>query len=160
MRFLQLTLFSLMVLLTGCAGEQPVDKAILGTWIQDVPTSMTSAGLQTTSSDTVLEIRKNGEVQLTRNLDIIGQGLPEDGVQVSLELRGQWEISDGQLKQIQDTALILPRTDSETNRQWAEELQSQAEQSPPSVKDIISVNRKELILQDRDTGTTDVYRRK
>lgn len=160
MRFVQISFVFLCFLLASCTGEQPVEKAILGTWVQDTPTSMTSDGLQTTSADTVLTIKKNGEVHLTRNLDISGQGLPEDGIKVSLELGGSWEISNGQLKQTQETALIMPRNSDDMSRQWADELQAQAEQSPPTLKDIISVDKSQLILQDLETGVTDVYRRK
>jgi len=146
--------------LSGCSGERPVEKAILGTWVQETPISMTSDGLQTTTADSVLKLNKNGEVLLTRNLDIAGAGLPADGVKLSIELRGQWEIIEGQLKQTQDTALIMPRTSDDTAQGWADKLQAQADQSPPSVKDIISVGKKELILQDTQSGSTDIYRRK
>lgn len=146
--------------LAGCSGEQPVEKAVIGTWIQDTPTSMTSAGLQTTTSDTVLKLNKNGEVHLTRNLDVAGQGLPADGIKVSLELRGQWTITNGQLYQSQETALIMPRTADATSLAFTEQLQTQADKNEQVVKDIISVDRKQLILQDTNTGTTDIYRRK
>lgn len=159
MRFIQFFILAFALFLSACSGEQPVEKAILGTWVQDTPTSMTSDGLQTTTADTVLRIKKNGEVHLTRNLDIIGQGLPAEGIKISLELRGEWEILNGQIKQTQKTALVMPRTSDETARKWADELQAQAEQSPPTVKDIISANKTQLILQDQDTGTTDIYRR-
>lgn len=159
MRFIHFFILSFAFLLSACSGEQPVEKAILGTWVQETPTSMTTGGLQTTTADTVLRIKKSGEVHLTRNLDIIGQGLPTDGIKLNLELRGDWEILNGQLKQTQKMALVMPRTSDETTRKWADEFQTQAEQSPPTVKDIIAVNKTELILQDQDTGTTDVYRR-
>lgn len=146
--------------LGSCSGELPVEKAIIGTWVQDTPISMTSGGLQTTTADTVLKLNKNGEVHLTRNLDVAGQDLPADGVKLTIELRGQWEIIEGQLKQTQDTALIMPRTSDETAKDWAATLQAQADQSPPSVKDIIAADRNQLILQDLETGTTDIYRRK
>lgn len=151
---------ALPLALAACTGERPVEKAILGTWVQDTPISMTSDGLQTTTADTVLRLKKTGEVHLTRNLDIAGQGLPEDGVKISLELRGRWELIDGQLKQTQDTALIMPRTSDDTARDWADQLQAQADESQPTIKDIITVDKKQLILQDTDTGSTDVYRRK
>jgi len=54
----------------------------------------------------------------------------------------------------------MPRTSDETTRQWADQLQAQAKQSPPTTKDIIAVDKNQLILQDQDTGTTDIYRRK
>jgi len=146
--------------LSGCSGEKPVERAILGTWVQDTPISMTTGGLQTTTADTVLKLDKNGDVHLTRNLDVAGQGLPVDGVKLSIELRGRWEITEGQLKQTQDMALIMPRTSDDIAKDWAERLQSQADQSPPSIKDIISVDKKQLILQDLETGSTDIYRRK
>lgn len=146
--------------LSGCSGEKPVERAILGTWVQDTPISMTTGGLQTTTADTVLKLDKNGDVHLTRNLDVAGQGLPVDGVKLSIELRGRWEITEGQLKQTQDMALIMPRTSDDVAKDWAERLQTQADQSPPSIKDIISVDKKQLILQDLETGSTDIYRRK
>lgn len=160
MRIIQTIIFAAVFLLSACSGEKPVEKAILGTWVQDTPTSMTANGLQTTTADTVLRIQKNGKVYLTRNLDITGQGLPADGVKVGLELRGSWEVSGGQLVQAQDTALVMPRTSDEMTRKWADQLQAQAEQSPPTTKDIIAVDKNQLILQDQDTGTTDIYRRK
>lgn len=160
MRYVQNILIILALGLAACSGEQPVEKTILGTWVQDTPISMTSNGLQTTTADTVLRLKKNGEVHLTRNLDIAGQGLPEDGVKISLELRGRWEIIGGQLKQVQDMAMIMPRTDDDTARKWADRLQTQADESQPTVKDIIAVDKKQLILQDLETGTTDIYRRK
>ena len=160
MRYFQHILLIFVLALAACSGEQPVEKAILGTWVQDTPISMTSAGLQTTSADTVLRLKKDGAVHLTRNLDISGQGLPSDGVKISLELRGRWEINGGQLKQSQDMAMIMPRTDDDIARKWADQLQTQANESKPTVKDIIAVDKKQLILQDLDTGTTDIYRRK
>ena len=164
MRFIHFILicftFCLAAGLGGCSGEPPVDKAIIGTWVQDTPISMTSGGLQTTTADTVLKLNKSGDVHLTRNLDIAGEGLPAEGVKISIELRGQWEIAQGQLKQSQDMALIMPRTSDEMAKTWAETLQAQADQSPPTVKDIISVDKKQLILQDTETGATDIYRRK
>ena len=164
MRFIHFILicftFGLAAGLGGCSGEPPVDKAIIGTWVQDTPISMTSGGLQTTTADTVLKLNKSGDVHLTRNLDIAGEGLPAEGVKISIELRGQWEIAQGQLKQSQDMALIMPRTSDEMAKTWAETLQAQADQSPPTVKDIISVDKKQLILQDTETGATDIYRRK
>ena len=160
MRFLKYIPFCFALILAGCSGEQPVEKAIIGTWVQDTPVSMTSAGLQTTTADTVLRLKKNGEVHLTRNLDIAGQDLPTGGVEISIELRGHWEILEGQLKQTQNTALIMPRASDDITRDWAEQLQAQANESQPTVKDIIAVDKKQLILQDADTGATDVYRRK
>ena len=93
-------------------------------------------------------------------LDIIGQDLPETGILVSVELRGKWDLVEGHLRQIPETILIIPRSTDDVSRKWADELQGQAEASPPSVKTIISANKKELILQDISTGTTDVYKRK
>lgn len=161
MRFLHSTMFSLIcalaLVVSACSGERPVEKAIIGTWVQETPISMTSDGISTTTADTVLRLKKTGETHMMRNLDIAAQGLPEDGVKISIELRGQWEISNGQLKQTQNSALILPRTSDETARQWAEQLQNQANDSPPTVKDIIAVDKQQLILQDVETGATDVY---
>lgn len=160
MRFVSLALLSTTIVLAACSGEQPVEKAILGMWVQETPISMTADGLQTTTTDTVLRLNKTGEVHLTRNLDIAGQGLPQAGIQVSLELKGRWSISDGQLRQSQDMALVMPRDEDEASREWADALQAQADKSPPTIKDIISVDKKQLILQDIETGTTDIYRRK
>lgn len=164
MRFMNLVKFSCVLfstgLIAGCSGEKSVDKTIIGTWLQDTPVSMTSDGLQTTTADTVLRLKKDGVVHLTRNLDIAAQGLPEDGVKISIELRGRWEILDGQLKQTQDSALIMPRTPDDITSDWAEKLQAQANDSPPTIKDIVAVDKNQLILQDVDTGATDIYRRK
>ena len=153
-------ILALTLALGACSGEQPVEKAIIGTWVQETPISMTSRGLQTTTSDTIMRLKKNGEIHLTRNLDVAAQNLPPDGVKVSIELRGRWEIINGQLIQTQDTALVMPRTSDETTGKWAEEFQAQANQTPPTIKEIIAVDKKQFILQDVDTGTTDVYVRK
>lgn len=147
-------------LISACSGETPLDKAILGTWVQDVPFSITTRGVQTTTTDTVLRLKKNGETHLTRNLKIRGQDLPESGVGVSVELRGIWELVDGQLRQTPDTVLILPRDDNEATRQLADKLQEQAEKSVHSTKIIVAADKSQLILQDIETGTTDVYSRK
>jgi hypothetical protein len=147
-------------LISACSGEQPMEKAILGTWLQDTPTSTTAGGLQTITAGTVLRIKKNGETHLTRNLDITGQDLPETGVRINVDIKGQWELGDGQLKQTPSSVIILPRESDEGSRVWANQLQAQAEQSPPSVKAVISVDKDQLILQDVDLGTTDIYRRK
>ena len=151
--------FSLVVigLLSACSGEPPQEKAILGTWVQESPFSITDRGLQTTTTDTVLRLMKNGETHLTRNLDIIGKGLPKAGIQVSVELRGNWELINGELKQTPDSVLILPRGSDKESRKWAVKLQAQAEENGPSVKSIISADKSQLILQDAATGTTDVY---
>jgi len=114
-------------LLSACAGESSPEKAFIGTWVQDTPYSTTDKGLQTTTSDTVLRLKKNGETHLSRKLDSV---------------------------------LVIPRSTDEKTREWADKLQTQAEQSSASEKTIISVDKKQLILQDIATGTTDVYRRK
>ena len=160
MRLIPYTLFSVALIAAGCSGEPQAEKAILGTWVQETPTSTTSAGLQTTTTDTVLRLKKNGETHLSRNLDIAGRGLPEAGVKIGIELRGQWEIANGQLKQTQNAAIVIPRTDDETARKWADQLQNQANESQTSLKDIVLVDKNQLIIQDTDTGVTDVYRRK
>ena len=89
-------LFS-MGAVSGCSGEPPIEKAILGTWVQETPTSTTSSGVQTLTTDTVLRLKKNGETHLTRNLDITGPGLPESGIRVSVDLKGEWALTNGQL---------------------------------------------------------------
>jgi len=146
--------------LSACSSESPPEKSIIGTWVQNTPYSITDRGLQTTTFDTVLKFKKNGQTHLSRKLDIIGQGLPEAGILVSVELQGHWELTEGHLRQTPDTVLIMPRSTDEASRQWAEKLQSQAEESDPSVKAIISADKDQLILQDFETGTTDVYTRK
>ena len=146
-------------LLAGCSGEPPLEKAILGTWVQETPFSMTADGLQTTTSGTVLRLKKNGETHLSRNLDIIGQGLPETGIRVSVELRGDWELTDGQLRQTPSTVIIMPRDKDATSREWADRLQAQAEETSTSVKTVVSANKKQLILQDLETAATDIYTR-
>jgi len=145
---------------SGCSREQPINKAMIGTWVQETPTSTTTGRLQTTTSDTVLQLKKNGETHLTRNLDLIGEDLPETGISVSVELRGSWELTADQLRQTPNSILIMPRTLDKETRDMADELQSQAEKNPPSVKTILSADRKQLILQDVETGITDVYIRK
>jgi len=157
--FLSLSLI-LLSFLSACSSETTPEKNFIGTWVQDAPFSITDKGLRTTTSDTILRLKKNGETHLTRKLDIFGQGLPEKGVLVSVELRGSWELIDGQLRQTPDKVLIIPRTTDQDTQNWAEKLQAQAEDSSPSVKTIIAADKTQLILQDLATGTTDVYRRK
>jgi len=162
-RFQPIFLFFSMIvvgLLSACSGEQPPEKAILGTWVQETPFSITDRGLQTTTTDTVLRLMENGDTHLSRNLDVIGNGLPEAGIQVSVELRGNWDLIDNQLKQTPDSVLVIPRGTDEESREWAAKLQTQAEENGPSLKSIISVDKSQLILQDTGTGTTDVYVRK
>lgn len=137
-----------------------MEKAILGTWVQETPTSTTSGGLQTLTADTVLRLKKNGETNLTRNLDISGHGLPEMGIRVSVELTGQWELNNGRLIQKPSSVMIMPRGTDEASRELADTLQIQAEKRPASVKMVVSADKKQLILQDVSLGTTDVYRRK
>ena len=147
-------------LLSACSGEPSIEKAIVGTWVQETPYSITDRGLQTTTKTTALRLRKDGETHLTRNLEINGQGLPETGINVSVELSGTWELAGGQISQTPSKVLVIPRETDEVSRKWADELQTQAEQNSTSVKSIISANKTQLILQDAETGTTDVYRRK
>ncbi len=137
-----------------------MEKAILGTWVQETPTSMTAGGVQTLTADTVLRLKKNGDTHLTRNLDISGGGMPDDGMRVSVDLKGQWDLAAGQLKLTPNSVMIIPRDTDQASRELADSLQEQAEKSPPSVKTIIAADKQQLILQDVDTGTTDVYRRK
>lgn len=160
----QFFIFAAFLLLTGflsaCSGEAAPEKALLGIWVQESPYSITDRGLNTTTTDTVLSLKKNGETHLSRNLDITGKDLPETGISVSVELRGKWEIIDGKLRQSPETVLIMPRNEDAVTRQWADKLQAQAEQSEPSLKTIVAADKKQLILQDLGTGTTDVYKRK
>jgi len=79
---------------------------------------------------------------------------------VSVELRGTWELVDTRLTMTLDNVLIIPRNNDATTRQWADQLQIQAQSSPPSIKTVISVDNKQLILQDVESGATDVYTRK
>lgn len=164
MRLTQSFFVIFILFLGACSGKEPaVEKAVLGTWVQETPTSMTARGIQTTTTDTVLRMDKNGETYLTRNLTINGQKLPAAGVELSIELRGNWNIANNQLTLAQSSALILPRNADKTDkfaRDWAKELQRQADAGHTSVKNIILANKKQLILQDDDTGTTDTYRRK
>jgi len=141
MRFIHYILATFALILTACSGEPSVDKNIIGTWVQETPTSMTSRGLQTTTTDTVLRIKKNGVTHLTRNLDILGEGLPADGVKLSIELRGLWEITNDQLKQTQNSALVIPRDSNETSATWADRLQEQASGEHPSFKTIVLADK-------------------
>lgn len=160
MRLIHYILFSFTMFLAACSGEPNAKTAIVGTWVQETPTSTTSRGLQTLTTDTILRLKKNGSGHLTRNLDITGEDLPIEGVKISVELRGLWEVKDDQLTQTQNSALIIPRDSSDIAKQWADSLQAQASGSHPSVKTILLVDKKQLIVQDLKTGTTDTYRRK
>lgn len=160
MRWIRYIFFGFALILASCSGEPPLEKAILGTWVQETPTSMTTRGIQTTTTDTVLKLQKNGKTHLTRNLVVKGQKLPANGMPLRVELQGHWEIINGQLTQTQSSALILPQIPDEISRAWADKLQKQADSSSTSVKNIVLANKTQLILQDTTTGTTDSYRRK
>jgi len=164
MRRFQPLLFTALIgtlgLLSACSDNTSQEKAFVGTWVQETPYSITDRGINTTTTNTVLRLKRNGETYLSRNLDIVGQDLPDTGISVSVELRGSWDLIEDHLRQSPDTVLIMPRNDDPVTRQWADKLQTQAEQAVPSVKAIIAANKKQLILQDLETGTTDVYKRK
>ncbi len=158
-------IFTAALALAACSGEVPVEKVIIGTWIQGTPMSMTSGGVQTTTTDTVLTLKKTGEGTLSRVLNLQSAGLPREGVNLNVDLRGRWELKDGQLIQTVETTLITPRTPDALSVKWAEELQKQelqkqAVEPTASVKIIIAADKAQLILQDTDRGITDVYRRK
>ncbi len=137
-----------------------MEKAILGTWVQDTPVSMSAENLQTTTSDTVLTLKKNGEGRLSRVLNLQGATLPPEGISLNIDLQGQWRLQEGQLVQTAETASITPRTTDALTLKWADQLQAQADRAEPSIKTIVAADKKQLILQDIQTGTTDVYRRK
>lgn len=145
--------------LTAC-GAPPPEKAILGTWVQETPTSTTEAGLQSTISDTRLTFEKDGDVRLVRQLDLAGPVLPQTGVSLDVDLSGVWVLQEGQIIQTLEQAIITPRSDDPLAAMIAEQLQGEAEPTSESRKDIITLDKKTLILQDVTTGTTDVYRRK
>jgi hypothetical protein len=158
-------IFTAVLALAACSGEVPVEKAIIGTWIQGTPMSMTSGGVQTTTTDTILTLKKTGEGTLSRVLNLQSAGLPPEGVNLNVDLRGRWELKDGQLIQTVDTTLITARTPDALSVKWADELQKQelqkqAAEPTASVKIIIAADKTQLILQDTDRGITDVYRRK
>lgn len=146
--------------LTACSGEMPVEKAVLGTWIQETPVSMSAENLRTTTSDTILTLKKNGDVKLSRVLVFDGAGLPDGGIGLNVDLSGHWRFENGQLIQTADSASITPRAPDDTSREWADAMQAQAADAAPSIKDIVAANKDQLILQDVETGATDVYRRK
>jgi len=156
MRWIHFGIFVFALIFGGCAGELSPEKAIIGTWVQETPTSMTSRGIQTTTINTVLKFQKNGETHLTRNLTIEGQKLPAEGIELRVELRGTWDITNTGLTQTQTSALIMPQDSSKLAQDWSR----QADAGHKSVKTIVLANKEQLILQDQDTGTTDTYRRK
>lgn len=145
--------------LAACSAPPP-EKAILGAWGQDAPTSTTESGLESTTSDSVLTFEKDGDVRLQRQLDLRGAGLPEDGVSLDIDLSGVWVIRDGQVIQMLESATITPRSADPVAANIADQLQEQSEMMAESRKDIIALTREQLILQDAETGATDVYRRK
>lgn len=161
MRLIHPIFFILALFLAGCSsGDPSPEKAILGTWVQETPTSMTARGIQTTTTDTVLSVKKNGESRLTRKLSLMGRNLPDTGIPLSIELKGHWELTNRQLTLTQKSAIILPLISDDIALKWANELQKQAEAGHSSVKNIVLANKEQLILQDEDTGATDTYRRK
>ena len=157
---LKVAAFAAITALAACSGEMPVEKAIVGTWIQETPVSMSADRLQTTTSNTILTLKQNGEGSLSRTLNLQGAGLPEGGIDLNVDLRGRWELTSGQLVQTAETTLITPRTADALSVQWADALQKQSEEATASVKTIVAADKTQLILQDTDLGMTDVYRRK
>ena len=155
------TLFIGMSALAGCSGgDVPIEQAILGTWLQETPISMSADNLQTTTSETVLTLKKNGDVQLSRILLLQAPGLPEGGVSLNVDLNGTWSMQNGQLVQVAESTLITPRTSDDEARSLADDLQAQMTNASTSTKDVIAADKKQLILQDVETGATDIYRRK
>lgn len=145
--------------LSAC-GAPPPEKAILGTWLQETPTSTTESGLQSTTSQTALTFEKDGDARLVRQLDLAGAGLPPEGISLDVDLSGTWVMGDGQIIQTLENATITPRSSDPVAADIALQLQSQADTMAESRKDIVALDRQQLILQDAETGATDVYRRK
>lgn len=145
--------------LAAC-GAPPPEKAIVGTWVQETPTSTTEAGLQSTISETVLTFEKDGDVRLVRQLDLAGAALPPTGVSLEVDLSGIWALQEGQVVQSLKQAIITARSDDPLAAAVAEQLQGEADTTSESRKEIITLDKKTLILQDVNTGTTDVYQRK
>ena len=69
-------------------------------------------------------------------------------------------MSGGQIIQSLESATILPRSTDPMADAIARQLQDQTDTEVKSHKDIIALDRNQLILQDANTGATDVYRRK
>jgi len=155
-----LVIIASLFLLTACLSEQPVEKAIIGTWVQDVPVSMSDEGLQTTTSETQIKFEKDGDIKLNLVMGLQGRNIPDTGIFLDVDLKGTWQIQNGQLIQTPVSASVTPRSQSETALSWAETWQEQANTQSPTTKSIIKADRKQLILQDIRTGATDVYRRK
>lgn len=146
--------------LTGCSGNQPAEKAIIGSWVQDVPVSMTDEGLQTTTSDTVLHFEKDGDIKRRLAMTLNGRNLPQKGLTLDVDLTGTWSIEANQLTQTPVSALVTPRSQTDQALAWAEIWQKEADTQDISIKNIVTVDKKQLILQDAASGSTDVYRRK
>jgi len=149
----------LALLFTACGNPTP-EKAIIGTWVQETPTSTTQDGIQATTSETVLTFETEGDVRLRRQVDLRGAGLPETGVGVDVDLSGRWVMREGELFQTLQNAVVTPRTFDPVSEEIARQLQNQAASMPESQKSIVVLDREQLMLQDRETGVTDVYRRK
>ncbi len=121
---------------------------------------MSADQLQTTTSDTVLRLKKTGETQLSRVLKLQANGLPPEGIDLDIDLSGTWEQNGDKLIQTADTVIILPRTATPLASKWADQLQKQAEGAAPSIKIILAADKQQLILQDTVSGATDIYIRK
>ncbi len=147
------------IFLTAC-GNPPPEKAIIGTWVQANPTSTTQAGVQATTSDTVLTFEKDGDVRLRRQLDLRGAGFPETGVGVDVDLSGQWRMEGDALFQTLENSIVTARTSDPASMEIARQLQDQSGTMSESQKRIIALDREQLMLQDLETGVTDVYRRR
>lgn len=150
----------MFVFALAACGAPPSEKAIVGTWVQETPTSTTEAGLQSTISETVLTFEKDGDVRLVRQLDLAGAALPPTGVSLEVDLSGIWALQEGQVVQSLKQAIITARSDDPIAAAVAEQLQGEADTTSESRKEIITLDKKTLILQDVNTGTTDVYQRK
>jgi len=149
-----------MLILAACSGEMPVEKAIVGNWVQEVPVSMSDEGLQTTISDTAMRFEKDGDITRRSIMTLRGRDLPADGIVLDIELTGTWALQSGQLIQTPQSALVTPRSQTDTALAWAESWQKEADAQSVSTKIIVAADKKQLILQDVQTGSTDVYRRK
>ena len=151
-------IFFIGLTLSGCNLISSEPK-LQGVWVQDIPTSTTDNSIQVTTSNSVLTYEKNGDVKLSRQLDLKARGLPPEGISIDVVLSGQWRLENDVLIHTLEDAKVNPRHQSDAAQAYADSLRKQAAQVTETRKTILVLEKDKLILQDFETELTDVYSR-
>ena len=150
--------FTALTLLSACGPKSP-EAQILGKWTQTEPVSTTTNGLEIRKSNAVLIFKKDGDVRLTRTLEFAGAGLPEEGLAFDINLDGDWSLAEGVLVQTLETVIVTPRSAAPEAADTARQLEQDSLADPQTRKTIVKLDNRELMVQDIDTGITDIYTR-